>query len=313
MATALHERVGTVTTAIAFVAAALEPFRYVLRGDLVGPLGVIPPFAVDVTALLVGPILAITYGYRVGLVTSRSLRTLAPRVGVGALVGATFGIVVGWVGSRIVVFGTTVTRKQILTLDALLSLLVEPLFILPVALAIGVGVGGGIASGNVIRDQSQAGTHRAADSRANSASVSQTELTAIAGVCGIVAGFAVVMQQFDWLLASAWTAFSSVQYGLLALVVIPLLAVGSAALVASPPATQRHLDMVVASAVIGTTFGSMAAYGYAMSIERRLVSGLLPSIQGRLLVDVATVAAVVAVATIAGSAYEQSSDGESAE
>ena len=305
MATVFDERVGVVTATVAFVAAALEPFRHVLRGDLVGPLGGIPPLAVDVAGLVLGPVLAITYGYRVGLVSSRSLRRLATRVGVGALVGATLGGLVGWVVSRVVVFGTTLALARLVTLGELLSLLVEPLFTLPVALAVGVGVVGGIVVGRVIRDLSRPAAHQTADSESGLASASRAGLTVIAAVCGVVAGFAVVMQQFDWLLTAAWTGLSDVQYGLLASVVVPLVAVGSAALVGTPPTTHRHLETVVSSAVIGTTVGSMAAFGYAITVERILVSELLASIQWRLAVDIATVSAVVAVATLAGSAYPQ--------
>ncbi|KAB1197499.1 MULTISPECIES: hypothetical protein [Haloferax] len=297
---ALSDRVGFVTAVIAFAAGALGPLEQILYGD--------------VLRLVAGPALTGYYGFRWSGVADRSVQRLTVRVVGGALVGATLGTLVGWAVSRGAVFGGTRGLAQLFTPQATVSVLTEPLLMPPVAIATAVGVIGGLVVRVCVGDSSRTDSGPSADSSrtdggpgADSWDCSETgswrRLVAVGWLCGFLGAFAVVMHQFGWLFASRLPILGGVHYGFLAAVATPLVAVGAAALVASPPVTHYHVEWLVSSTAMGTALGSVFTYTYALVSEERLVSALLPSIVWRLVVDLAAVFVVVTLAALAGSAY----------
>jgi hypothetical protein len=282
MANALQERPGVVAGCLAFLAAACSGFALPFRGDLVGPLGLVPPLVFHVLALLVAPGLAAVAGHR--LVRAPSVEATLPWAIAAAAVGAPVGRLVGTkLGFALVTgrLGRGVPTR----------LLVESYVVpaVPHAVAATAGVVGGVAYRRVT-----------ASPRAGSATPG---LLVAVGGGGFVAGFAHLMTQFAALYAAHWTLLPEPGWLLLGLVGTPLaVALGGATVDESFGVVGSK--QVAGTSVVGVALGTAAAALYASVAWWNALAFFAPQLE-RVVVDAVGVAAVLALAAVAGVAAGQ--------
>lgn len=281
MANALHDRAGVVAGCLAFLAAACSGFALLFRSDLAGPLGLVPPLAFHVLALLVAPGLAAVAGHR--LVRTPSVEAALPWATAAAAVGAPVGRLVGTeLGFALVTgrLGPGVPTR----------LLVESYVVpaVPFAVAATAGVVGGAAY------------HRVTASREGSATPG---LLVAVGGGGFVAGFALLMTQFAALYAARWILLSEPGWLLLGLVGTPLaVALGGATVGESFGVAGSK--QVAGTTVVGVVLGTAAAALYASVAWRDALAFFAPQLE-RVVVDGVGVVAVLALAVVAGVAAGQ--------
>ncbi|WP_410765914.1 hypothetical protein [Haloferax sp. DFSO60] len=301
----LHKRVGVVTALLAFVAGAFGPFGPLQRffeSDIVGLVGTAPVVIVELAAFLVPLRIAVFCGNRFvrdRTVHGEFLRRAGVEAGVGSLVGTTLGVLAGRVLERVLVFGTLLDGRPV-TVDSVSSVGSSVLFslpplvtlsysILPVAIGVALAFFAGTSRGLATHSRPQ---------------VLRTA-SLIAGLCGLLGGFSIVMLPFGWLFANENPVLSWPLYGLVLRVIAPLAAAIAIAFFVSTPVTRSHTGTIAAATLAGIVAGGTTAYGYLVVTDVPAIQTMLSSATGFLVTNVLTLLVVVVIAVFAGGALSR--------
>lgn len=281
---------------IAFLAAFLGPVRRVLRGDLQGLLGVVPPGVVELLGVVIAPLLALVVGARLATDARNRFRVLLARVAGGALVGAVPGAVAGFVLVDAALFGLARATSSLASVSALtLATLVAP-----VVVAVTVGVVAGVTlttpalrAGTAVDGVVRPG--RPTDGR-------RVGPVAVAGVCGLGSGFVTLLGVVSLLFATPWSALGSGGDALFASLGLPLVAVTLAAVGRPVPLDRTRVGRVGGVVLAGYVVGVGLAAAVAVASGGRLAVSVLSSVAVDVVVDGVDATAVLVLAVVVGVA-----------